>query len=113
MTTSQGRVAGILALAWVEWDSARGPNGWGGWAWTGSGGGTLRALRNSKVWTGISSWGGGFSDGTWARGLAWKGISLEEFTLDLWWLQSGIQGFWDLFLTACPSLWTKISLTPG
>lgn len=57
------------------------------------GGGTLRALRNSKVWAGISSWGGGFSDGIWARGLAWKGISLEEFTLDLWWLQSGIQGF--------------------
>lgn len=51
MTTSQGRVAGILALAWVEWDSARGPNGWRGWAWTGSfgGGGGKNSFRPKGI----------------------------------------------------------------
>lgn len=103
MTTSQGRVAGILTLAWVEWDSARGPNGWGEWAWTGSGGnlfGPKGIARSGLAFPpGVeSSWMGMGPGQIPGRGLVTENLPL---TFGGSKLESKVK---DLFLTTCPSL---------
>jgi hypothetical protein len=77
MTTSQGRVAGILTLVWVGRDSAWGPDGWR------KGGGSPLGLKKEGVWAGISSWGVGLLERSWARSGTWLVSSLQELTFDL------------------------------
>lgn len=96
-------MAGILTLAWVEWDSARGPNGWGGWAWTGSGGNPFRPK-------GIARSGLAFPPGvevSWMEPGPGQTLGRGLATFDLWSplvTPNWNPGVKDLFLTTRPSL---------